>query len=100
MWKHTELICKYAEGTGKMSALEKVFQGYYEERLGGKTPDPREMCRAYERILEELDGGERADPGDVMEIVSQYGMQAEKTGFMAGFRMAWELLKNMQEGGC
>ena len=35
--------------------------------------------------------------GKIMEAVSEYGMQAEKTGFMAGFRMAWELLKNMQE---
>lgn len=81
-----------------MSALEKIFQGYYEERLGGEKPDPEEMSREYGRIMEELDGGERTDPGDVMEIVSQYGMEAEKTGFMAGFRMAWELLKNMQEG--
>lgn len=81
-----------------MNALEKIFQGYYEERLGGGKPDPEEMSRVYERILEELDGGEKPDPGDVMEIVSQYGMEAEKIGFMAGFRMAWELLKNMQEG--
>lgn len=81
-----------------MNALEKIFQGYYEERLGGGKQDPEEMNRAYGRILEELDSGEGADPGDVMEIVSQYGMEAEKTGFMAGFRMAWELLKNMQEG--
>lgn len=81
-----------------MSALEKIFQGYYEERLGGEKPDPEEMGKAYGRILEALDKGEGADPGDVMEIVSQYGMEAEKTGFMAGFRMAWELLKNMQEG--
>ena len=80
-----------------MSALEKIFQGYYEERLGGGKPDPGEMSRVYERILEELDSGEGTDPGDVMEIVSLYGMEAEKTGFMAGFRMAWELLKNMQE---
>lgn len=80
-----------------MSALEKIFQGYYEERLGGGKPDPEEMSRVYERILEELDSGEGVDPGDVMEIVSLYGMEAEKTGFMAGFRMAWELLKNMQE---
>lgn len=81
-----------------MNALEKIFQGYYEERLGGGKPDPEEMSRVHERILEELDGGEKPDPGDVMEIVSQYGMEAEKIGFMAGFRMAWELLKNMQEG--
>ena len=81
-----------------MSALEKIFQGYYEERLEGEKPDPEEMNRAYGRILEELDGGERPDSGDVMETVSRYGIEAEKTGFMAGFRMAWELLKSMQEG--
>lgn len=81
-----------------MSALEKIFQGYYEERLEGEKPDPEEMSGAYGRILEELDGGERPDSGDVMEIVSRYGIEAEKTGFMAGFRMAWELLKSMQEG--
>ena len=78
-----------------MSALEKIFQGYYEERLGGDKPDPREMSRAYERVL---DGNLSIDSGDVMESVSRYGMEAEKTGFMAGFRMAWELLKSMQEG--
>ena len=81
-----------------MSALEKIFQGYYEERLGGDKPDPREMSRAYERVLEELDGNLSIDSGDVMESVRRYGMEAEKTGFMAGFRMAWELLKSMQEG--
>lgn len=80
-----------------MNALEKIFQGYYEERLGGDKPDSEEMSKIYGRIMEKLDDGVRTDPGDVMEIVSQYGMEAEKTGFMAGFRMAWELLKNMQE---
>lgn len=80
-----------------MNALEKIFQGYYEERLGGDKPDSEEMSKIYGKIMEKLDDGVRTDPGDVMEIVSQYGMEAEKTGFMAGFRMAWELLKNMQE---
>lgn len=80
-----------------MSALEKIFQGYYEERLGGDKPDPREMSRAYERVLEELEGNHSQDSGDVIESVSQYGMEAEKAGFLAGFRMAWELLRNMQE---
>lgn len=41
----------------------------------------------------------RTRSGDVMESVSQYGMEAEKAGFLAGFRMAWELLRNMQEDG-
>lgn len=82
-----------------MSALEKIFQGYYEERLGGDKPDPREMSRAYERVLEEMEGNHSQDSGDVMESVSQYGMEAEKAGFLAGFRMAWELLRNMQEDG-
>ncbi|MFR6521072.1 MAG: hypothetical protein ACLUPZ_03335 [Lachnospiraceae bacterium] len=35
---------------------------------------------------------------DIMLWVSQYGAAAEETGFYAGFKMAWELLKNMQEG--
>ena len=48
--------------------------------------------------MEELEGNPSIDSGDIMEYVSQYGMEAEKTGFMAGFRMAWELLKSMQEG--
>lgn len=81
-----------------MSALERIFQGYYEERLGGDKPDPREMSWAYERVLEELGGNPDINSGDIMECVSRYGMEAEKTGFMAGFRMAWELLKSMQEG--
>ncbi len=81
-----------------MNALEKIFQGYYEERIGGSKPDSREMGRAYDDIVEGLEKRQIPDFSDVMEIVSQYGMEAEKVGFLAGFRMAWELLKNMQEG--
>lgn len=80
-----------------MNALEKIFQGYYEERLGDEKPDSVEMRTAFESVIEELDTQKVHDSGAVMEAVSAYGMEAEKTGFMAGFRMAWELLKNMQE---
>ena len=34
----------------------------------------------------------------LMLWVSQYGAAAEETGFYAGFKMAWELLKNMAGG--
>lgn len=81
-----------------MSALEKIFQGYYEERLGDERPDAADMSTAYESVIEELDIQQVHDSSAVMETVSAYGMEAEKTGFMAGFKMAWELLKNMQEG--
>lgn len=80
-----------------MTALEKIFQGYYEERLDDDKPDPVEMQEPYARLLKATNGM-AAGGYDVMEDVSTYGMQAEKTGFMAGFRMAWELLKNIQEG--
>lgn len=80
-----------------MTALEKIFQGYYEGRLEGDKPDPVEMRESHARIMRATSC--MGDVGyDVLEDVSTYGMQAEKAGFMAGFRMAWELLKNMQEG--
>lgn len=80
-----------------MTALEKIFQGYYEERLSGMTPDPREMQIAQDKILEEMEEQKVEDSVSIMEAVSEYGIAAEKNGFMAGFRMAWELLRNMQE---
>lgn len=80
-----------------MTVLEKIFQGYYEERLDGDKPDTEEMQEPYARLLKAVNGI-TAGGYDFMEDVSTYGMQAEKTGFMAGFRMAWELLRNMQEG--
>ena len=83
-----------------MTALEKIFQGYYTERLDGEKPEPVEMRALNLKIMEVLSaiGVNRYAQGDIMEAVSEYGMYAEKAGFMAGFRMAWELLKNMQEG--
>ena len=32
-----------------------------------------------------------------MEPVGLYAAEAEEAGFIAGFRMAWELMKDMQE---
>ncbi|MDO4305782.1 MAG: hypothetical protein Q4C77_03030 [Eubacteriales bacterium] len=80
-----------------MTALEKIFQGYYEERLGGDEPDPEDMQAAQIKILEEMEEQKVEDSVSIMEAVSEYGIAAEKSGFMAGFRMAWELLRNMQE---
>lgn len=81
-----------------MTALEKIFQGYYEERLNDDKPDPEGMAEQIGKILNALIQEHIKDSDSIMETVSLYGMEAEKTGFMAGFRMAWELLKNMQEG--
>lgn len=81
-----------------MSALEKIFQGYYEERLDGAKPDPEKMQQAHENISVLAEMVTVGTSADIMEEVSTYGAEAEKTGFMAGFKMAWELLKNMQEG--
>ncbi len=82
-----------------MTALEKIFQGYYNERIEGDKPDPVEMKVLNMKIMEYLGylGVKGMEQGNIMEAVSEYGMQAEKNGFMEGFRMAWELLKNMQE---
>lgn len=80
-----------------MTALEKIFQGYYEERMEGEKTDPEAMRVLHTKIMETLEYLHIQKSGNIMEAVSMYGMEAEKTGFMAGFRMAWELLKNMQE---
>ncbi len=80
-----------------MTALEKIFQGYYEERLESEEQDPETMQVLHTKIMEALEHLHAQKAGNIMEAVSMYGMEAEKTGFMAGFRMAWELLKSMQE---
>ena len=87
-------------GGMKMTALQQVFQGYYEHRIESDEPDPERMAVTYKRvfdILNELQIG-RGGIDDIILRVSQYGAAAEETGFYAGFKMAWELLKNMQEG--
>lgn len=81
-----------------MTALEKIFQGYYEGRMDGEEPEPEAMQVLHMKILEALEYLHVKESGNIMEAVSQYGMEAEKAGFMAGFKMAWELLKNLQEG--
>jgi len=80
-----------------MTALEKIFQGYYEERLNGDRPDPEPMNLLHTKIMEALEFLNAKDIGSIMEAVSLYSTQAEKTGFMAGFQFAWGLLKDMQE---
>jgi hypothetical protein len=81
-----------------MTTLEKIFQGYYEERAEGDQPDPVEMKEVYDRILQTSKNIKSVDVPELLTDISIYGMQAEKTGFMAGFRMAWTLLEDMQEG--
>ena len=83
-----------------MTALQQVFQGYYENRIESDEPDPERMAVTHKRILDTLNELQIGHGGidDIMLWVSQYGAAAEETGFYAGFRMAWELLKNMQEG--
>ena len=80
-----------------MTALERIFQGYYEERMDGERPDPEPMKLLHTKILEALEYLNVKDAGNIMEAVSMFGTQAEKAGFMAGFQFAWGLLKDMQE---
>lgn len=83
-----------------MTALQKIFQSYYEGRIEGDEPEPECMTVTYKRAIDTLKelqiGHDNID--NFMLWVSQYGAAAEETGFYAGFKMAWELLKNMQEG--
>lgn len=83
-----------------MTALQQIFQSYYENRIEGDEPDPERMAVTYKRVLDTLNELQIGHSGidDIMLWVSQYGAAAEETGFYAGFKMAWELLKNMQEG--
>lgn len=82
-----------------MTALQKIFQGYYDRRIEGEEPDPEGMRKAHKAIIDSLNklniGNDDSD--DIMLLVSRYGTMAEETGFYAGFQMAWELLKSMQE---
>ena len=83
-----------------MTALQQIFQGYYENRIEGSEPDPERMAVTYKKVIDTLKQLQIGNDGvdDVMLWVSQYGATAEETGFYAGFKMAWELLKNMQDG--
>lgn len=83
-----------------MKALQQIFQGYYENRIESDEPDPERMAVTYKKVISVLNEMQIGNGGidDIMLWVSQYGAAAEETGFYAGFKMAWELLKNMQEG--
>lgn len=80
-----------------MAALEKIFEGYYTNRIDGNNTDPAEMQILNLKIMESLGyiGVKGSAQENIMEAVSAYGMYAEKTGFMAGFKMAWDLLHEM-----
>lgn len=82
-----------------MTALQQIFQGYYENRIESDEPDPERMVVTYKKVIDTLNKLQIGRDGidDIMLWVSQYGAAAEETGFYAGFKMAWELLKNMQE---
>ena len=83
-----------------MTALQKIFQSYYEGRIEGDEPEPESMTVTYKKVDDTLKWLQIGTDGidETMLWVSQYGAAAEATGFYAGFKMAWELLKNMQEG--
>lgn len=80
-----------------MRAIEQIFQGYYAERLNNDRPDPDEITSVFNRILKAVNIADNLDATDIIEDVSNYGLQAEKIGFVEGFRMAWDLWKNMNE---
>lgn len=81
-----------------MTALEQIFQRYYDERIN-ETTDPEEMQVLHIKFMETLEylRIETKAQGNIMEAISILEMQAEKMGFMAGFRMAWKLLKEIQD---
>lgn len=81
-----------------MTALEQIFQGYYDERIS-ETADPEEIQVLHTKLMETLEylRIDSKAQGQLMEAVSILEMQSEKLGFMAGFRMAWKLLKDIQD---
>ncbi len=79
-----------------MTALEKIFEGWHERRLDGETDEPEAVTAAYNDVEKELEEQKVEDICAVMETVSLYGCEAERDGFYAVFRMAWELLRDMQ----
>lgn len=83
----------------RMTALQQIFQGYYENRIESDESDPERMAVTYKKVIDTINKLQIGHDGidDIMSLVSQYGAAAEETGFYAGFKMAWELLKNMQE---
>ncbi|MDO4649359.1 MAG: hypothetical protein Q4B26_11985 [Eubacteriales bacterium] len=79
-----------------MTALEKIFEGYINKRMDGDNPDPERMDIALLEVERELEHQGVEGMMAVLELVSAFGNEAERTGFFAGFRMAWELLNDMQ----
>lgn len=80
-----------------MSTLDEIFEGYYEKRMGGEKADPEGVKDTQSRILEYvMKNMEYEVACRTMESISEYGMYTEKAGFIAGFKMAWDLIKEMQ----
>ena len=86
-------------GGTSMTALQQIFQGYYEHRIESDEPDPERMAVTYKKVISVLNELQIGNGGidDIMLWVSRYGAAAEETGFYAGFKMAWELWASMQE---
>lgn len=62
-----------------MTALQQIFQGYYENRIESDEPDPERMAVTYKKVIGALNELQIENGGidDIMLWVSQYGAAAE-----------------------
>ena len=63
-----------------MTALQQIFQGYYENRIESDEPDPERMAVTYKKVIDTINKLQIGHDGidDIMSLVSQYGAAACK----------------------
>lgn len=70
--------------------LEQLFEYYHERKLNEKGSESKKKMNAYAKVFDEIIISSDDSDGleGVMEAVSSYGIEAEKEGFINGFRVA------------
>lgn len=74
--------------------LEQIFYYYHENKLNKKNGESKTRIDAYAKIFKEIENSSN-DSEKTMDIVGLYGIEAEKEGFINGFRIAWKLIEEM-----
>lgn len=74
--------------------LEQIFYYYHENKLNKKNGESKTRIDAYVKIFKEVESCSN-NPEKTMDIVGLYGIEAEKEGFINGFRIAWKLIEEM-----
>ena len=78
----------------KKKEARQIFYYYHENKLNKKNGESKARIDAYAKIFKEVESCSN-NPEKTMDIVGLYGIEAEKEGFINGFRIAWKLIEEM-----